>query len=54
MKSLGYTQMVANPTFISGSLLDHVYNRLKGVNITVHVINVYYSDHDAIQLTMQY
>ena len=54
MESLGYTQMVVNPTFISGSLLDHVYIRLKDVNITVHVINVYYSDHDAIQLTMQY
>lgn len=55
MKSLNFTQIVTTPTFISsGSLLDHVYIRLTGINITVSVMNVYYSDHDAIQLTVQY
>ena len=55
MTSLNYSQIVTNPTFLSsGSLLDHVYVRLTGINITVSVINVYYSDHDAVQLTIQY
>ena len=55
MTSLNYSQIVTNPTFFSsGSLLDHVYGRLTGINITVSVINVYYSDHDAVQLTIQY
>ena len=53
MESLNYIQVVTSPTFISGSLLDHVYVKLSSVNVTVNVINVYYSDHDAIQVAVQ-
>jgi len=49
--TLGYQQIVSKPTFLSGSLLDHVYirsNRFKSVDDTV--IGVYYSEHDAIKI----
>ena len=54
MESLGYLQIVKMPKFISGSLLDHVYIRKanKG-NIDSSVISVYYSDHDAIKITVR-
>ena len=54
MESLDYLQIVKMPTFISGSLLDHVYVRQanKG-NIDSSVISVYYSDHDAIKITVR-
>ena len=48
---LGYQQIVSNPTFLSGSLLDHVYiksHKFKSVANTV--IGVYSSDHDAIKI----
>ena len=54
MQSLDYLQIVEIPTFISGSLLDHVYIRqAKKINIDSSVINVYYSDHDAIKITIR-
>jgi len=49
--TLGYQQIVSKPTFLSGSLLDHVYirsHKFKSVDITV--IGVYYSDHDAVKI----
>ena len=51
--SLGYQQIVSKPTFISGSLLDHVYirsHKFKSVDNTV--IAVYYSDHDAVKILL--
>ena len=49
--TLGYQQIVSKPTFLSGSLLDHVYirsNKFKSVYNAV--IGVYYSDHDAVKM----
>ena len=49
--TLGYQQIVSKPTFLSGSLLDHVYirsHKFKHVDNTV--IGVYYSDHDAVKI----
>ena len=49
--TLGYQQIVSKPTFLSGSLLDHVYirsNKFKSVYNAV--IGVYYSDHDAVKI----
>ena len=56
MESLNYTQIVTKPTFISsGSLLDHVYVRSTVFQIIEnYVVNVYYSDHDAIKIAVQY
>ena len=56
MESFNFTQIVTKPTFISsGSLLDHVYIRsTKFQIIENYVVNVYYSDHDAIKIKVQY
>ena len=56
MESFNYTQVVTKPTFSSsGSLLDQVYVRSTKVQIFEnYVINVYYSDHEAIKITVQY
>ena len=49
MESLHYVQIVKIPTFISGSLLDHIYiKEANKANVDNSVISVYYSDHDAV------
>ena len=55
MHSLNYEQIVQTPTFISaGTLLDHIYMKPTAFDI-IHndVINVYYSDHDAVKVSLQ-
>jgi len=48
---LGYQQIVSKPTFLSGSLLDHVFIRShKFKSVDNSVIGVYYSDHDAVKI----
>ncbi len=56
MESLGYNQIVTEPTFLSsGSLLDHVYVLPTSIQILQNsVVSVYYSDHDAVVTTLQY
>ena len=50
---LGYQQIVSKPTFLSGSLLDHVYIRShKFKSVDNSVIGVYYSDHDAVKIVI--
>jgi endonuclease/exonuclease/phosphatase family metal-dependent hydrolase len=41
-----YTQLVTLPTTNYGSLLDHVYVKNIAPDITCHVSDTYYSDHD--------
>ena len=55
MESFNFTQILTKPTFISsGSLLDHVYvSSTKFQIIENDVVNVYYSDHDAIKITVK-
>ena len=56
MESLSYTQTVQTPTFIStGSLLDHVYvtNEILTI-IDTSAVNVYFSDHDGIKITLNF
>ena len=55
MESLNYVQIIDKATFISGTLLDHVWvqHRLKSL-ITASVISVYYFDHDAIRISIQF
>lgn len=54
MQSLSYIQIVNEATFISGSLLDHVYvKKSNEADIDISVISVYYSDHDAIKITVK-
>ena len=53
MESLNYVQIVDKATFISGTLLYHVWvqHRLRNL-ISASVISVYYSDHDAIRINI--
>ena len=55
MQSLNSKQVVKEPTFISsGTLLDHIYLKSSRINVLENkVINVYYSDHDAIKVNIQ-
>lgn len=54
MTSFNYDQIVQSPTFISfGSLLDHVYVKTNNCNIIkCSVLPVYYSDHKAIEISL--
>ena len=54
MTSYDYVQVVQSATFMSsGSLLDHVYVKHTTHNATDStVVNVYYSDHDAVKITV--
>ena len=53
MESLNYVQIVDKPSFISGSLLDHVYIRQANkANVHASVVSLYYSDHDAVRITV--
>ena len=56
MGSSNYKQTVQSPTFIStGSLLDHVYVRNEMLSIIdTFVACVYYSDHDAIKISLNF
>ena len=48
-------QIVKEPTHLSGSLIDHVYihqDLLGNVNVEVKNFDVYFSDHDAIQISL--
>ena len=56
MESFNYTQIETKPTFISSeSLLDHVYVKSTVFKIIEnYVVNVYYSDHDAVKITIKY
>ena len=45
-----YKQVVTKSTHISGSLLDHVYVYKEfSRTLSVNVIDIYFSDHDAVQ-----
>ena len=50
-----FIQIVKEPTHLSGSLIDHVYihqDLLGNVNVKVKNFDVYFSDHDAIQISL--
>ena len=52
MSSYRYTQIVTKPTTDQGSLLDHVYINEVNICHTVDILDTYYSDHDAVLLTL--
>ena len=54
-ESLDFQQVVKKRTFISGSLLDHVYVKLgKFKSVTTTIISVYSSDHDAVIISFEF
>ncbi|XP_068737239.1 uncharacterized protein [Montipora capricornis] len=56
MTSLGYSQFVQNATFVSsGNILDQIYLKSTKFDIIENtVISVYYSDHDAVKISIKY
>ena len=55
MQSCNFNQVVTSPTYIAGSLLDHVYVSTTSLDVLENaVVSVYYSDHDAVKLTIKY
>ena len=48
MSNAGFTQLVTSPTTDRGNLIDHVYYNFLPTNVIVEVRDVYYSDHDAV------
>ena len=53
LQSLGFTQIVSEPTHIRGACLDHIYiknNQNNFPNFDVLLNSVYVSDHDSIVL----
>ena len=54
ISSVGYTQIIHEPTHLGWGLLDQFYakeNFLSGKNVYSVVVNVYFSDHDTVQVT---
>ena len=52
---LNYRQLVKEPTHLAGATLDHVYirkNYIEKFNLKDFVKCIYFSDHDAIQITL--
>ena len=55
MHSLEYSQIVQSPTFVSaGSTLDHVYVKPTFDIVQNSIVSVYYSDHDAIKISIKH
>ena len=50
----GYTHIIHEPAHLGEGLLDHFYvkeNFLSGKNVYTLVVNVYFPDHNAVQVT---
>ena len=51
-----YTLLVNEPTYITGSLLDHVYvnngSLQKFLLNKIEIVTIYFSDHDAVNFTL--
>ena len=55
MDSLEYSQIVQSPTFVSaGSTLDHVYVKPTFEIVQNSIVSVYYSDHDAVKISIKH
>ena len=55
MDSLEYSQIVQSPTFVSaGSTLDHVYVKPTFDIVQNSIVSVYYSDHDAVKISIKH
>ena len=52
MKSMGFEQMIKEPTCETGSIIDHLYvnDAMKVIGISTDITAAYYSDHDIISL----
>ena len=48
----GFHQLIRQPTFTSGSVIDHIYvnDAMQALNISTETDAAYYSNHDIISL----
>ena len=55
MNDKGFTQQIEEPTFIAGSLLDHLYinKAMEEKNVFFEKNSCYYSDHDIISMFIE-
>ena len=55
MSSLGFEQLIKEPTCTTGNLIDHIYINIAMKSLGVHteIDAAYYSDHDIISLCVQ-
>ena len=44
----GFKQMINKPTYVSGTIIDHVYVSWAVNTVQTDVTDCYYSDHDCI------
>ena len=56
LKNLGFQQIANDPTHISGSQIDHLYvHKIQNIgNVETFYSSVYYSDHDAIGVCLEF
>ena len=52
LSSYGYVQLVKSSTTDQGTRLDHVYYNGSLGNVVLEVCDIYYSDHDAVYLSI--
>ena len=52
MKEKGFNQLIKEPTYDSGSIIDHIYvnHAMSDKEVFTQVNAAYYSDHDIISL----
>ena len=52
MISIGFQQLIKEPTCTTGAIIDHVYvnNAMKALEVYTEIDAAYYSDHDIISL----
>ena len=52
LATYGYTQTVRSSTTLQGSLLDLVFVKTRTLQHTTDVVRTYYSDHDAVRISL--
>ena len=55
MMSIGFTQLINEPTCDTGSIIDHVYvnEAMQAQSISTEIDPVHFSDHDIISLYIE-
>jgi exonuclease III len=54
LESYNFTQKITEPTTDYGSLLDHIYHNMALTEEHYEVVDMYYSDHDAIFMALKH
>ena len=55
LKKMGFTQLIHEPTHIRGRIIDHTYllDSSKRLKVFIERYSTYYTDHDAICLSLE-